>query len=115
MPFPFRLLYDLLNQLNQNHANKSIKKIQIQRLNTRTVVSWFDKHARIIPREGLDAFTFLSCLFPERRPDGIFNLQKTRLETIIQQAQGLRSTRLKYLQRGRASDGVDFANQSIYE
>jgi DNA ligase 4 len=52
----------------------------------------------------------LSGLFPERRPDRIFNLQERRLETIIQQAQCLGSTRLKDLQSWRASDDVDCAS-----
>jgi hypothetical protein len=79
MPFPFRFLCDLLNELDQNHTNKLTRTIQ--RLNT--VVTWFNKHDQIIPRKGLEAIAFLSCLFPERRPDRVFNLQEKRLETII--------------------------------
>jgi hypothetical protein len=52
---------------------------------------------------------FLSCLFPERRADRVFNLREKRLESIIKQAQGLGSTRLRQLQNWRASDGADFA------
>jgi DNA ligase 4 len=108
MPFPFRLLCDLLNELDQNRANKSMKAIQ--RLNTRTVVAWFSKHDRIIPRKGPEAVAFLSCLFPERRPDRVFNLQEKRLEMIIQQAQCLGATRLKDLQNWRTIDGSDLAS-----
>jgi DNA ligase 4 len=63
----------------------------------RTVVAWFNKHDQIIPRKGPEAVAFLSCLFPERRPDRVFNLQEKRLEAIIQQAQCLGATRLKDL------------------
>src|SRR5580693_3599697 len=102
MPFPFRLLCDILNELDQNRANKSMKTIQ--RLNTHTVVGWFKKHNRIIPRKWPEAVAFLLCLFPERRPDRVFNLQEKRLETIIQQAQCLGATRLQDLQKWRAID-----------
>jgi DNA ligase-4 len=108
MPFPFRLLCDLLNELDQNRANMSMKTIQ--RLNMRTVVTWFNEHGQIIPRKGPEAVAFLSCLFPERRPDRVFNLQEKRLETIIRQAQCLGASRLKDLQRWRAMDGSDSAS-----
>ena len=97
MPFPFRLLCDLLNELDQNRANSSMKTIQ--HLNTRTVVAWFNKHNRIIPRRGPGAVAFLSYLFPERRPDRVFNIQEKRFETIIRQAQCLGASRLKDFQR----------------
>jgi len=108
MPFPFRLLCDLLNGLDQNRANKSMKAIQ--RLNARTVVAWFNKHDRIILRKETEAVAFLSCLFPERKPDRVFNLQEKRLETIIKQAQCLGATRLKDLQNWRTVDGSDLAS-----
>jgi len=38
MPLPFRLLCNLLNELDKNRASKSMKAIQ--RLNTRTVIAW---------------------------------------------------------------------------
>ena len=52
----------------------------------------------------------MSCLFLERRPDRVFNLQEKKLESIIQQAQCLRAGRLKDLQSWRTSDGTDFAS-----
>src|SRR5258708_22750848 len=107
MPFPFSSLCDLLNKLNKN-CTKSSSTGKIQDLDARTVVAWFNKHNGIIPRRGPEAVAFLSCLFPERRPDRVFSLQVRRLETIIQRAQCLGSTRLKDLQNWRASDGMDF-------
>ena len=109
MPFTFRLLCDLLNELDHNRVYKSTTTVQIQRLNAQTVVAWFNKHDRIILRKGLEAVAFLSCLFPERRPDRVFNLQEKSLETIIQQAQCLGVTRLKDLQNWRTIDGSDLA------
>jgi DNA ligase 4 len=110
MAFPFRLLCDLLNKLDHNRAYKSTTTVQIQRLNTQTVVAWFNMHDLIILRNGPGAVAFLSCLFPERRPDRVFNLQEKKLESIIQQAQCLGASRLKDLQSWRTSDGTDFAS-----
>jgi DNA ligase 4 len=84
--------------------------VALRHLNTRTVVAWFNKHDRIIPRKGPEAVAFLSCLFPEHRPDRVFNIQEKRLETIIQQAQCRGATRLKDLQNWRNIDGSDLAS-----
>ena len=110
MPFLFSLLCDLLNELDQDRMKKESKTINVQSHHTHTTVAWFNKHRRIIPREGPEAVAFLSCLFPERRADRVFNLQEKRLESIIKQAQGLGVTRLKQLQNWRTRDGADFAS-----
>src|SRR6266480_5304893 len=110
MPFPFSLLCDLLNELDRNRERKALKTSKTLKSNIQTVVSWFDKHDRIIPREGPEAVAFLSCLFPEHRPDRVFNLQEKSLESIIKRAQGLGMTRFKILQNWRTRDGVDFAS-----
>jgi DNA ligase N terminus len=96
----------LSNELDQNSNNKSMKSIR--HLNTRTVVTWFNRHDRTIPQKGAEAVAFLSCLFPESRPDRVFNIQENRLETIIQQAQCLGASRLKDLQR--TIDGSDLTS-----
>jgi DNA ligase-4 len=108
MPFDFSVLCGLLIELDKNRTRKtspntpnSIAEI---------VGNWFNKHDRMIPREGPEAVAFLSCLFPERRADRVFNLQEKRLESIIVQAQGLGATRLKQLQNWRTRDGADFAS-----
>ncbi|KAF2174725.1 hypothetical protein K469DRAFT_685747 [Zopfia rhizophila CBS 207.26] len=110
MPFDFSILCELLNELDRNRARKSSKTPNTLSSSNEIVVSWFNKHDRIIPREGPGAVAFLSCLFPERRADRVFNLQEKRLESIIKQAQGLGATRLKQLQNWRTRDGADFAS-----
>ncbi|KAF5132935.1 DNA ligase 4 [Metarhizium anisopliae] len=80
-----------------------------QEANERSLVAWFNKHGSIIPRRGPEAVAFLSCLFPERRPDRVFGLSRRRLEYIIQEAQCLGVSRLKELQRWRTSNGPDLA------
>jgi DNA ligase-4 len=109
MPFPFNSVFDLLNKLEENRT-KSWSNVKIQDLDARTIAAWFNKYNEIIPRRGPEAVAFLSCLFPERRPDRVFGLQVRRLETIIQRAQCLGSTRMKDLQSWRTSDGMDFAS-----
>ena len=106
MPFPFSLLCELLNRLDQNRTKPS----RTGDLDAKTVVAWFNKHSQIIPRRGPEAVAFLSCLFPKRRPDRVFGLQVRQLEKIIQRAQCLGSSRMKVLQNWKTSDGLDFAS-----
>src|SRR6266536_6154900 len=94
MPFPFYLLCELLNELDRNRA-KSLKPARVRIHDGRTIVAWFNRHDHLIPREGPEAVAFLSCLFPDRGPDRVFNLQEKRLESTIQQAQCLGATRMK--------------------
>jgi DNA ligase-4 len=82
MRLPFSALCDLLNKLDQTRT-KSMNTGKFEALDARTVVAWFNKHDRLIPRQGLKAVTFLSYLFPERRPDRVFNLRKRRLESMV--------------------------------
>jgi DNA ligase 4 len=110
MPFDFSVLCDLLDELDKNRTRKTLKIPNTPNSIVEIVVNWFNKHDRMIPREGPGAVAFLSCLFPERRADRVFNLKEKRLESIIVQAQGLGATRLKQLQGWRTRDGADFAS-----
>ncbi|KAM4056452.1 ATP dependent DNA ligase [Hirsutella rhossiliensis] len=101
MPFPFKLLCDLLNELNCN-SKWSIKADKRQRHDSRVVLAWFNKHDGIIPRRGPGAVAFL--------PDRVFGLREKQLEPIIQRAQGLGSSRMEELQRWKTTDGPDFAS-----
>jgi Haem-degrading len=60
---------------------------KIVALDTRTVRSPFNDHNWVIPRQGLEAVAFLSCIFPNRRTDRVFELPERRQEPIIKQAQ----------------------------
>ncbi len=109
MPFPFRLLCELLNRLDKNRT-KSSNVEKIHELDASTVATWFDQNNDIIPRQGPDAIAFLSCLFPERRPDRVFGLGVRQLERIVGQAQCLGSSQMKELQKWETDVGVDFAS-----
>lgn len=109
MPFPFHLLCDLLSELERNHT-KSSSLIKAQELDARTLAGWFDKHDEAILRWGPEAVAFLSCLFPERRPDRVFGLSRRQLQGIIQRAQCLGSSRMKELQRWQTTNGPSLAS-----
>ncbi|KAH7308931.1 hypothetical protein B0I35DRAFT_359966 [Stachybotrys elegans] len=109
MPFPFSVLCNLLDGLERN-AMSSSSIDRIQERDTHVISTWFDKHDAIISRQGPEAVAFLSCVFPERRPDRVFGLQQRWLEGIIQRAQGIGSSRMKNLQILKTSGGLDFAS-----
>jgi DNA ligase-4 len=86
MSFPFGSVCELLNKLDQNHT-RFLNTDKVLDRDARTVIAWFNKHNGSIPRQGSAAVAFLSCLFPERRPDRVYDLREKRLEAIVQQAQ----------------------------
>jgi DNA ligase-4 len=109
MPFPFRILCDLLERLERN-AGKLLSTNKTQEYDTFTIRAWFDKHDAIIPRQGPAAIAFLSCVFPERRSDRVSGLQERQLEKVIQRSQCLGLSRMEDLQRCKTSGGLDFAS-----
>lgn len=109
MPFPYSLLCRLLNELEQNRE-RCTSRSNVVSPETQIDRTWFDLHGLLIPRKGREAVAFLSCLFPHRRPDRVFELRERRLESIIGRALCLGRTRLKDLQQWRTRDGVDFAS-----
>ncbi|KFA77702.1 hypothetical protein S40288_10262 [Stachybotrys chartarum IBT 40288] len=109
MPFPFRILCDLLERLKR-HSRRSSGVDRIQETDQLTILTWFEKYNATISRQGPEAAAFLSCLFPERRPDRIFGLQERQLEKIIQRAQCLGSSRMTDIRRLITNNGVDFAS-----
>lgn len=68
MPFPFRLLYDLLERL-ESSAKKSSSVNKKRGRDTLIIYAWFNKHGEAIPRRGPVAVALLSYLFPGRRLD----------------------------------------------
>ncbi len=73
MSFSLTPICELFNQLTENYARLT-NLSRIQTLNKQTVVAWFKKYDKAIPRRGPEAVAFLSCLFPEYRPDRVFGL-----------------------------------------
>jgi DNA ligase-4 len=110
MPVEFQIFCDLLNNLSRAQTKTSSTAPEITDSSTRIVNAWFDKHDSIIPHHGSEAVAFLSCMFPERRVDRVYNLREVKLEAIIQRALGLGTTRLKELRWWKQTNGVDFAS-----
>ncbi len=91
MSFYFRHLCELFDTIDGS-GTKSPGNISV------VIRTWFDEHDADIPRHGPGAVAFLSCLFPERRPDRVLGVHKSDLERIIQSAHGLGQTRMNELQ-----------------
>lgn len=109
MPFKFRYLCDLLQSLDDNRIKKTASGAQAKNSDVPIIIHWFNQHDHNIPRHGTAAVAFLSCLFPERRADRVYNIQEKRLEKIVGRSLLLSSTRLTHLSSWRKQDGPEFA------
>jgi DNA ligase 4 len=109
MPFKFRHLCDLLQSLDDNRIKKKATDARARSSDTPIIITWFRKHERQIPRHGTAAVAFLSCLFPERRADRVYNIQEKRLEKIVGRTLQLGTTRIARLSSWKAPNGADFA------
>ena len=109
MPFQFSSLCELLDALELSQSRLAPSNPRYVTDNGTIIRGWFDKHSQDIPRQGREAVAFLSCVFPERRADRMYDLQESRLEGIIQTAIGIGKTRMRELRNWRDSDGPDFA------
>jgi DNA ligase 4 len=109
MPFKFRYLCDLLQSLDDNRIKKTASGAQAKYSDVPIIIHWFNQHDHNIPRHGTAAVAFLSCLFPERRADRVYNIQEKRLEKIVGRSLLLSSTRLTHLSSWRKQDGPEFA------
>ena len=111
MSFKFRWLCELMEALQKNRKRKATAAARTVNPDTQTVVGWFNKHNLSIARHGTSAVAFLSCLFPERRPDRVYCLQEKRLALVIGRCLGLDHSRgrVRDLNCWRERDGADFA------
>ena len=78
MPFPFRLVCDLL-QCVQRDDDKAASGTIIR--------AWFAQHRHLVGAS--DATALLSTLLPASRPDRVYFVQTRRLEGIVARALGL--------------------------
>lgn len=108
MTFPFRFICELLERLEIKSAGP-LNTDRLRGSDAGIIPTWFQKHSSAIPRQGPGAIAFLSCLFPERRPDRVFGLKERQLEHIIRRAHCLGSSRMVELQTLQSSGQLDFA------
>jgi DNA ligase 4 len=110
MPFKFRYLCELLQSLEDNRAKKSADGPWGECLGVPIINAWFNRHDEQIPRQGAAAVAFLSCLFPERRTDRVYNVQEKSLERIIGRSLYLPASRLRRLSSWSSSGDVNLAS-----
>lgn len=95
--FKFRLLVELLEQLDAKKHNKDSALTSART----TTKEWFKLHNANISRQGPSAVAFLSCLLPHRLPHRTYGLRERRLGTVVADSlylpeEGSRRMRLKF-------------------
>ncbi|KAK8058730.1 hypothetical protein PG994_009178 [Apiospora phragmitis] len=107
MPFPYRFVCDLLQQLEDE--TRSTNK---ERTPSRTIIErWFHEHRIRLDAPTVNGCAVISTLLPERRTDRVYGIQVLRLESIIGQALILGSSRVKELRRYKtAGQSVDLGD-----
>lgn len=108
MPFYFKWLCELLQDLESNRFKKAATDSRSTNPDIQVIVAWFDRHRTQIPRHGDAAVAFLSSLFPKRRPDRVYALQRKRLASIFGRSLGLGTGRMKQLNGWQEKGGADF-------
>ncbi|KAI0459960.1 hypothetical protein F5B21DRAFT_454809 [Xylaria acuta] len=107
MPFPYRYICDLLQQLDDEVRKSPDKQAPSEAI----VQSWFQHHRSLINAPGNDACAILSMLLPERRTDRVYNIQAPRLQSIFGKALMLGASRVLELRRWTESgSGVDLGD-----
>ncbi|KAH8652404.1 hypothetical protein BX600DRAFT_472501 [Xylariales sp. PMI_506] len=95
MPFPFRYICDLLQDLDDEVQSR--KKTT---LTSKSIVEkWFRHHRQRLDASTVDKCAVLSTLLPESRTDRVYGIQVTRLESIVNSALALGYSRAKELRR----------------
>ncbi|KAK7967433.1 ATP dependent DNA ligase domain-containing protein [Apiospora aurea] len=107
MPFPYRFVCDLLQQLEEE--SRSASK---ERTPSRTIIErWFHEHRIRLDAPTVNGCAVISTLLPERRTDRVYGIQAPRLESIVGQALILGSSRVKELRRYKTpGQGVDLGD-----
>lgn len=107
MPFPYRFVCDLLQQLEEEirstNKEKTPSRIIIER--------WFHEHRLRLDAPTVNGCAVISTILPERRTDRVYGIQAPRLESIVGQALILGSSRVKELRRYKTpGQGVDLGD-----
>ncbi|KAH6655122.1 hypothetical protein BKA67DRAFT_226795 [Truncatella angustata] len=93
MPFPFRLICDLLQKLDDEIHSKKKQKTSSKSI----IEEWFREYRELLDAPETDAAAILSTLIPEKRTDRVYGIQANRLESIVGRALCLGTARLKQL------------------
>ena len=107
MPFPYRFVCDLLQQLEEEARSTSKEKTP----NRPIIERWFHEHRVRLDAPTVNGCAVISALLPERRTDRVYGIQVPRLESIVGQALILGSSRVKELRRYKTpGQGVDLGD-----
>jgi DNA ligase 4 len=110
MGFKFSSLVELLEDLERNRFRKISNASRSINPDKQIIIAWFNRHDTKIKRSQHEGVAFLSCLFPERRPDRCFHMQETRLASIIGRVYHLGTGRLNELRAWKERKPADFAS-----
>ena len=110
MGFRFSSLVELLEDLERNRFRKASNASKSVNPDQAIIVQWFNRHDAKIKRSQEEGVAFLSCLFPERRPDRCFHMQETRLASVFGRAYSLGTARLNELRAWKERTPADFPN-----
>lgn len=101
MGFKFSYVCDLLTNLDNNRVAKAATEARKRDPDLSTIVHWFNNHEKRIHGGDTDRLALLSCIFPEKRPDRVFNLREPSLVKVIGRCLLLGASRKQELDRWR--------------
>ena len=108
MGFKFSSLVELLEDLERNRFRKVSTASKSVNPDHAIIVGWFNRHDVKIKRSPDEGVAFLSCLFPERRPDRCFHMQETRLASVFGKIYQLGTARFAELRSWKERTPPDF-------
>ncbi|KAI3336148.1 hypothetical protein F4824DRAFT_462370 [Ustulina deusta] len=107
MPFPYRYVCHLLQQLDDEARKSPAKQAPFDVI----IKAWFQQHRCLFNAPGNDVCAVLSMLLPERRTDRVYNIQAPKLQSIFGKALMLGASRVLELRRwSESGSGVDLAD-----
>ncbi|ORY71209.1 uncharacterized protein BCR38DRAFT_381585 [Pseudomassariella vexata] len=95
MPFPYRYICNLLQQLDDAIHSTRQQKASSDAL----IKNWFRDHRIPLDAPNVNATAVLHTFLPERRTDRVYGIQAARLQSIIGSALVLGHSRVKELRR----------------
>ncbi|OQV07628.1 ATP dependent DNA ligase domain-containing protein [Cladophialophora immunda] len=109
MPFKYRHLVQLLEELDAARKQAQFSSTRHCKPADELIISWFGQHDSEILRHGPSAVAFLSCLLLGRVPHLVYGLQEKSLASVLCKALFIENTtRGRQLQAWEAT-GLDFA------
>ena len=107
MPFPYRYICDLLQELEDEVRKPPGKQAHSDEI----IRSWFQQRRYLIDAPENDICAILSTLLPERRTDRVYNIQAPKLQSIFGKALLLGASRVLELRRWSVpGSGLDLAD-----